>query len=89
MSLLSYSVSDSVGLLQFESSELGTQAFALTVFTVVVCQNEGKYTWSPSIKFDHWSTSWLSCLYDCCSVACGCRDRCGRNHLCRKSGICV
>ena len=30
-----------------------------------------------------------SCLLDCCSVACGCRDRCGRNNLCRKSCICV
>ena len=31
----------------------------------------------------------MSCLFDCCSVACGCRDRCGRNNLCRKSRICV
>ena len=37
--------------------------------------------WPPSIKFDHGSTSWLSCLFDCCSVACGCRDRCGRTGL--------
>ena len=43
----------------------------------------------PSIKFDHGSTSRLSCLFDCCSVACGCRDRCGRNNFCRKSRICV
>ena len=43
----------------------------------------------PSIRFDHGSTSWLSCLFDCCSVACGCRDRCGRNNLCRKSRNCV
>ena len=42
------------------------------------------YIWPPSIKFDHGSTSWLSYLFDCCSVACGCRDRCGRNNLCRK-----
>ena len=27
--------------------------------------------WLPSIKFDHGSKSWLSCLFDCCSVACG------------------
>ena len=27
--------------------------------------------WHPSIKFDHGSTSWLYCLFDCCSVACG------------------
>ena len=45
--------------------------------------------WPPSIKFDHGSTSWLSCLFDCCSVACGCRDPCGRNNLCHKSHICV
>ena len=45
--------------------------------------------WPPSVKLDHGSTSWLSCLLDCCSVACGCRDRCGRNNLCRKSRICV
>ena len=43
--------------------------------------------WPPSIKFDHGSTSWLSCLLDCCSVTCGCRDRCGRNNLCHKSRI--
>ena len=42
------------------------------------------YVWPPSIKFDHGSTSWLSCLFDCCSVACGCRDLCGGNNLCRK-----
>ena len=47
------------------------------------------YTWPPLIKFDHGSTSWLSCLFDCCSVACGCRDWCGRNNLCWKSCICV
>ena len=28
------------------------------------------------------STSWLSCLFHCRSVACGCRDRCGRTNLC-------
>ena len=44
---------------------------------------------SNQIKFDHGSTCWLSCLFDCCSVACGCRDRCGRNNLCRKGHICV
>ena len=32
------------------------------------------YIWPPSVKFDHGSTSWLSCLLDCCSVACGCID---------------
>ena len=47
------------------------------------------YIWPPSIKFDHGSTSWLSCLFDCCSVPCGCRDQCGRNNLCHKSHICV
>ena len=45
--------------------------------------------WPLLIKSDHWSTSWLSCLFDCFSVACGCRDRCGRNNLCHKSCICV
>ena len=45
--------------------------------------------WPPSIKSDHGSTSWLTCLFNCCSVACGCRDRCGRNNLCHKSSICV
>ena len=48
-----------------------------------------KLLWPPSIKFDHGSTSWQSCLFDCCSVACGCRDLCGRNNLCPKSRICV
>ena len=28
-------------------------------------------------------------VFDCCSIACGHRDRCGRNNLCRKSRICV
>ena len=45
--------------------------------------------WPPSVEFDNRSTSWLSCLFDCCGVAQGCRDRCGRNNLCRKSRICV
>ena len=31
----------------------------------------------------------MSCLFDCCSVACGCRDQCGRNNLCSRSRICV
>ena len=42
-----------------------------------------------SIKFDHGSTSWLSCLFDCCSVAYGCRDRCGRSNLPQKLHLCV
>ena len=45
--------------------------------------------WPLLIKFDHGNTSWLSCLFDCCSVVCGCRDWCGSNNLCRKSRICV
>ena len=43
--------------------------------------------WPPSVKFDHGSTSWLSCLFDCCSVACGCRDRYGRNNLWKLTNI--
>ena len=35
-----------------------------------------------SIKFDHGSTSWLSRLFECCNITCGCRGRCGRNNLC-------
>ena len=42
------------------------------------------YASPPSIKFDHGSTSWLSCLFYYCRIACGCRDRCGRNNLCAK-----
>ena len=45
------------------------------------CCHTEIFLWPPSIKFGHGSTSWLSCLFDCCSVACGCRDRCGRNNL--------
>ena len=52
-------------------------------------QHRQHFAWPPSIKFDHGSTSWLSCLFNCCSVACGCRDWCGRNNLCHKSHICV
>ena len=33
--------------------------------------------WPPSVKFDHGSTCWLSCLLNYCSIACGCRDLCG------------
>ena len=54
------------------------------VTTIVVC--------SPSIKFDkfdHGCTTWLSCLFNCCCMAWGCRDRHGRNNLCRKGRICV
>ena len=49
----------------------------------------GSHIWPPLFTSDDGSTSYLSCLFDCCSVACGCRDWCGRSNFCCKSRICV
>ena len=56
---------------------------------IILQTTQNYYLWPLSINFDHGSTSWLSCLFDCYSVACGSRDRCGRNNHCRKSRICT
>ena len=72
-----------------EPTILGKHTLLLYVMHNLKCQHFGEVQsrtilrssvmsilllWPPPIKFDHGSTSWVSCLFDCCSIVYGCRN---------------